>query len=102
LPSVSSIPNLTTVPPIPNLTTVLSIPNVTTTPTLPSSIVDSNKKSIFESEDQILIIHSICDIILFYMVFRYISNMFSHTKQSIVNCRESLQKLREQYGLQID
>ena len=120
LSSVSSIPNLTTVPPlpsvssIPNLTNVPSLPYVSSIPNLtaqthnvvtayiPENIIESNKKSIFESEDQVLIIHSICDIILFYMVFRYISNMFSHTKQNIINCRESLHKLREQYGLQID
>ena len=120
LPSVSSIPNLTTVPSlssvssIPNLTNVPSLPYVSSIPNLtaqthnvvtayiPENIIESNKKSIFESEDQVLIIHSICDIILFYMVFRYISNMFSHTKQNIINCRESLHKLREQYGLQID
>ena len=123
LPSVSSIPNLTNVQSLPSLPSVPSIPNLTVVPPLPSvpsipnlndqtrpiitsyipeNIIESNKKSIFESEDQVLIIHSICDIILFYMVFRYISNMFSHTKQNIINCRESLQKLREQYGLQID
>ena len=51
---------------------------------IPLFVIESNKKSIFESEDQVLIIHSICDIILFYMVFRYISNMFSHTKQNII------------------
>ena len=52
-------------------------------------------------ENQYLMIHGLCDVILFYLCFRYISSMYQKTQDSIRDCKNSLEQLKEQYGLMI-
>ena len=49
-------------------------------------------------DNRSLIIHSLCDIILFYLAFRYVSSSFHKTKQHIQLCKQSIQDLKKQYG----
>jgi len=110
-PSLVTIPPLPILPPLPYITTTLPVPKVPSLPslsTLPLATTQAygiekqktSATSFLENEDHVLVIHSICDILLFYMLFRYISTMYSHTKRTITDCRTSLHKLREEYGLQ--
>jgi hypothetical protein len=49
-------------------------------------------------DNRSLIIHGLCDIILFYLAFRYVSSSFHKTKQHIHLCKQSIQDLKKQYG----
>jgi hypothetical protein len=49
-------------------------------------------------DNRSLIIHGLCDIILFYLSFRYVSSSFHKTKQQIQMCKQSIQDLKKQYG----
>jgi len=49
-------------------------------------------------DNRSLIIHGLCDIILFYLAFRYVSSSFHKTKQHIQLCKQSIQDLKKQYG----
>ena len=49
-------------------------------------------------DNRSLIIHGLCDIILFYLAFRYVSSSFQKTKQHIQLCKQSIQDLKKQYG----
>lgn len=49
-------------------------------------------------DNRSLIIHALCDIILFYLAFRYVSSSFHKTKQHIQLCKQSIQDLKKQYG----
>ena len=72
--------------------------------TTPSSTSSQESTEVFfwnKKEYRSLIIHSVCDVILFYLIFQYISNMFQRTKVIIQQCKESLHNLKEQYGLQL-
>jgi len=52
-----------------------------------------------DPEFRSFLIHTVCDIILFYLCFRYMNNLFSQTRKSIEECRKTVDELKEQYGL---
>ena len=51
------------------------------------------------TENKNFIIHVVCDVILFYMCFKYINSMYNKTRSIIYNCKKSISSLKEQYGL---
>lgn len=51
-----------------------------------------------DGDNRSLIIHGLCDIILFYLAFRYVSSSFYKSKHQIQLCKQSIQDLKKQYG----
>ena len=46
-----------------------------------------------------VVIHSIADLIFFYMFFKYTRNIYAETQTKIEDTREHIKKIQRQYGL---
>lgn len=102
-PELPALPSLPKVPSLPSVSTLHIQSSLSPYANSETSIIESPTSWFgLDAENQQLVIHGICDVILFYLCFTYINSMYATTKKSIITCREALDKLREQYGLHID
>lgn len=102
-PELPALPSLPKVPSLPSVSTLLVQSSLSPYAISDRKLIESPKLWFgLDTENQHLVIHGICDIILFYLCFTYINSIYATTKKSIITCREALDKLKEQYGLHID
>jgi len=57
-------------------------------------------KWVSDDNNKIWIIHTIADIVLFYIFLRFIQHQFNETETLICNTRNDLNELKKQYGLE--
>jgi hypothetical protein len=55
---------------------------------------------ISDDSNKLWSIHTIADIVLFYMFLRFIQHQFNETETLICNTRNDLNELKKQYGLE--
>lgn len=58
-------------------------------------------RSIMLPENRTLVVHTITDVIFFYMFFNYMRNQFHITQQLINNTKERLVEIKTQYGFDV-
>jgi hypothetical protein len=119
LPSISTLINQSNVPPIPSPPVVdykqfehpvMSTQIVAVQEDIPPTQEEDTDESFFspdvimrwisDDNNKIWTIHTIADIVLFYMFLRFIQHQFGETETMIYNTRNNLNELKKQYGLE--
>jgi len=86
-----------------------SIEAVPVSSSLPIMPIDSDEEDsslttiinwVYQEDNKMMLIHTIADIFLFYMFFRFTQDQFQQTERMIMDTKEELNELKKQYGLE--